>query len=292
MFLTCIRTFLLVFCLCSSWIDADEKENSQPPLVLVTVAPHKYLVERIAGKTVRVKTIVPSTANVHTFEPSPKQMMELAEADLWFRIGEFFEKHLEQALQSHRPSLRVVDLRQGLDLIYSDQLHGSCCRHGDGMDLHFWLSPRQLKIQATTVANQLIARYPEHEAAYRKALEEHLKELDRLDRELRLTLTPVRGHTFLVVHPAYGYFCRDYKLRQLSVEIEGKDPAPQQLTKLLQQAQKLQLKTVFLQAQYSPKVAELVKAQLGEGAKVEMLDPYAEDYMNNMRAIAQAFVQA
>lgn len=287
-----LTLFLGVLCIASSGFAAGTYEGSSH-LVLVTVAPHKYLVERIAGGTVDVEVIVPSTANVHTFEPKPKQMLRAAEADLWFRIGEFFEDNLESSLKASRPSLRVLDLRQGLDLIYGDQEHGVCCHHNaHGMDLHFWLSPKQLQIQARTVAMALIARYPEHEEIYRKALQKHLRELDRLDDELRVEMARIKGRTILVMHPAYGYFCRDYGFEQLSIETEGKDPTPQQQTNLLRKIKALRLRTIFTQIQYSPKVADLVSQQMGPDAKVISLDPYAEDYMQNLRTMARHFIQA
>lgn len=261
-------------------------------IVLVTVAPHKYLVNRIAGDTVQVEVIVPPTGNVHTFEPTPKQMMRVAEADVWFRIGESFEPRLAEAFKSHHAGMRIVDMRQNLDLIYDDQEHGSCCRHADGMDLHFWLSARQMKLQAKTVLGVLVNLYPEHEAQYRKAFEEHLHELGRLDNELRMELTRIKGKTLLVGHPAYAYFCRDYHLEQLSIESEGKDPTPQQLTALLRKIKALHLRTIFSQIQYSPKVADIIKEQMGPDAKVVELDPYAEDYMQNMRSLARHFLQA
>jgi zinc transport system substrate-binding protein len=284
-----LRTVLLFTALALPQLFAEEPST---PMVLVTVAPHKYLVNRIAGDTVTVEVIVPPTANVHAFDPTPKQMMRAAKADLWFRIGESFEARLMPALKSHHPSMQIVDMRQGLDLIYGDHEHSVCCRHGDGMDLHFWLSPRQLEIQARTVANQLIARYPQHEARYRQALQEHLRELNVLDDELQRKLTRIHGKTILVGHPAYAYFCRDYDLKQLSIEIEGKDPTPQQLTALFRKAKQLHLKTVFTQVQFSPKVADLVSQQLGEGSKVITLDPYTEDYMQNLPLIARHFIQA
>lgn len=284
--------FFVILGLTSSLAADDQSQDPLSHVVLVTVAPHRYLVNRIAGDTVKVEVIVPSTANVHTFEPTPKQMIRAAEADIWFRIGESFEKRLVESLQAHHPTLQVVDLRQGLDLIYGTHEHGPCCNHDEGVDLHFWLSPNQLKIQALTVTNNLVALYPEHETQYRAALKEHLRELDRLDNELRMELEFIRGRTILVVHPAYGYFCRDYHLKQLSIEIEGKDPSSKQLSQLLHQIKTHRLRTVFSQIQYSPKVADLVKEQLGPNGKVVELDPYAENYMKNMRFIARQFLQA
>lgn len=268
------------------------EEAATKPLVLVTVAPHRYLVKRIAGDTVDVEVIVPPTANVHTFEPSPKLMIRASKADIWFRIGEFFETQLAQALKSHHPGMVLVDLRQNLDLIYSDEAHATCCHHAGGADLHFWLSPKQLMIQAQNVYSNLSTLYPQHAEKYKEALQSHLKELEQLDQQLRMLFLPLRGgRTILVTHPAYGYFLRDYGLHQLTIEVEGKEPTPKQLSQLIRKSHELHIHTLFTQVQYPQKIAERIVQELGPRAKMVVLDPYAEDYMQNMRSIANHFFQ-
>lgn len=258
------------------------------PYVLVSVAPYKYLIERIAGDTVSVGLLVPPAANVHTYEPSMKQVLASGKADMWFRIGESFEPRVVKALTAYNKGLTLVDLRQGLNLIEGEGCgcHEGCC-HPEGKDLHFWLSARLMKPQAKTVADALSKRYPANAARYQKALQEHLAELDALDKQLTMLLAPVRGKTILVTHPAYAYLCRDYGLFQLSVETEGKDPSSRKLTDLLKKAQELQVKTIFTQTQYSDKAAKIIAKQLG--ASLMLLDPYAEDYMTNLSEISKDF---
>lgn len=284
-------TYFAMMLIASSFLHADHPPTQETPLVLVTVAPHRYLVKRIAGDTVDVDIIVPPNADVHTFEPSPKQMVRASHADIWFRIGEHFETQLAPALKSHHPSMVLVDLRQNLDLIYADESHVTCCHHHGGADLHFWLSPKQMMIQARNVASQLSDMFPDNALQYNKALQNHLEELQQLDRQLQMLFLPLKGRTILVTHPAYGYLARDYNLQQLTVEIEGKEPTPKQLSQLLRKARDLHIHTLFTQIQYPQKIAERVLQELGPRAKMVTLDPYAEDYMQNMRAIANHFFQ-
>ncbi|MDP1834311.1 MAG: zinc ABC transporter substrate-binding protein [Chlamydiales bacterium] len=256
--------------------------------MLVSVAPYKYLVHRIAGDTVTVGMLVPPSANVHTYEPTFKEVLAAGKADLWFRIGETFEPRVARALTAHNSNLELVDLRQGLDLIAGECQcsHHGCC-HPEGMDLHIWLSPRLMKQQAKTLTAALSRRYPANAKQYQQALHEHLKELDALDAEMAKQLESSHGKTILVTHPAYAYICRDYGFKQMPVEIEGKDPAPRQLTELINRARHLRIKTIYTQSQYSDKVAKLLANQLD--AKLVKLDPYAEDYMQNLRTLSQHF---
>lgn len=257
------------------------------PHVLVSVAPHKFFVEKIAGDTVSIGLMVPAGASSHTYEPTPKQTLAASKADIWFTIGETFEARAGRSLVAHNPNLNLVDLRQGVDMITADPLSGACCCHANCQDLHIWLSARQGQIQARTIAETLVNRYPQHAERYQRALEVFIKELQELDAQITNILKPLKNRTILVSHPAYAYFCRDYDLEQLSIEFEGKDPTPLQLTNVLNKARAAHTKKVYIQAQYNSKGAKLIAKELG--ADVVMLDPYSEDYINTMLKIAKQF---
>ncbi len=259
--------------------------------VLVSVAPYKYFVERIAGDTVKISLMVPPGASSHTYEPSPRATLAASHADLWFLIGESFESRAVRAIKSHHPDIVLVDLRQGVQLISADpngaQVHCHCCSNPNCQDLHIWLSPSQSKIQAATIAKALSEIYPEHKAIYQKNLQTFLSELDALDQDISGILQPLKNRVIMVSHPAYAYFCRDYALKQTSIEFEGKDPTPRQLTTLLDAARQQQIKTIFVQMQYNNKGARLIAQHIG--AKVVNLDPYSESYFESMREIARQF---
>jgi zinc transport system substrate-binding protein len=284
--------FIILFLTLSIQL-AAANNSGQSHQVLVTLSPYKFFVEKIAGDTLDINVMVPAGSSAHTYEPTPKQMLSASHADLWFIIGEPFEHRALAVLQTHNPKLITIDMRQGIDLIYAhegDPENASCvCHCHTGVDLHFWLSPKLAKQQAKTIAEALIRYYPERKNRYIQNLEMFLKELDLLNEEIIKILSPLQNRVILVSHPAYAYFCRDYKIRQLSIEFEGKDPTPQQLTKLLQKAHQNQIRTIFTQRQYSNKGAKLIAAELN--AKIVELDPYSEDYINSMREIATRFAQ-
>jgi|LakMenEpi03Aug12_release.lakeMendotaPanAssembly.Ray.scaffolds.fasta_scaffold120744_3 zinc transport system substrate-binding protein len=259
---------------------------AQSHYVLVSVAPYKCFVEKIAGDTVKVGLMVPAGASAHTYEPTPKEMMAASTADLWFLIGESFEARAVEAIQSHHPSIQLVDLRQNVDLISADpnHRHEGCC-HKNCQDLHIWLSPKQAQIQAKAIAEALGHVYPANHALYQENLKKLIAELQTLDHQISHQLQALDNRTILVAHPAYGYFCRDYQLRQISIEFEGKDPTPRQLTKVLEDARQNQIKKVFIQKQYSNKGARLIASTLN--ASVINLDPYSENYFSSMLEIAQ-----
>lgn len=274
-----MRTPLLfLFIFFSSFIHANEAL----PKVLVSVAPYRYFVEQIAGKTVDIDLLVPEGASAHTYEPTAKQMIGSAKGVIWFRIGEPFETKALQAIQSVNPKLQVVDLREGIPLIHGSCKHAHAGGHC-GDDLHLWLSPKIAKIQARLIANGLIKQFPENQSLFEQNLTFFLQQLDALNSFIEETLSSVKNRTLMVSHPAYGYFCKDYRFNQLSIEFEGRDPTAKQLTKLLNDAKASRVYYILVQPQYSDKAARLISQQIG--AKLILVDPYSENYDSTLRQI-------
>lgn len=277
---------ILLFCLffCSS-LCAE-------PHVLVTIPVYKGFIQRIAGNKISVDLMVPVGASAHTYEPTPKQVIQASKADIWFTTGELFETRALKALQAYNTNLKQVDLRQSLDLIPSGHHHcqSGHCHHGD-YDLHFWLSPRMARQQVQTIVKALQARYPQDAALFAANGDTLTKELTALDQELTSLLGDGKTKRLVIVaHPAYGYMERDYGVEQLSIEVEGKDPTPKQLTSLISKAKNLGIKVIYTEPQYPNKGAKLVAAQL-QVPTLE-LDPYSEDYFTMMRKTGREFSKA
>jgi ABC-type Zn uptake system ZnuABC Zn-binding protein ZnuA len=74
--------------------------RAEAPTILVSVAPYKLFVEKIAGDTIDVNLMVPAGASAHTYEPTPRQMIAAGKAVAWFTIGESFEGRAIPALKA------------------------------------------------------------------------------------------------------------------------------------------------------------------------------------------------
>lgn len=283
---TILKYLLAIFFFFPLHGETNLQKDLRSHRVMVSVAPYKYFLEQIAGDTVQIQLLVPPGASFHTYEPTPKQILEGGKSDIWFRIGENFENRAVEAIKSHHPHMRVIDLRDKVDLILiGPHDHHHCCHH-EGADLHIWLSPKMVERQVKDMATILSEVYPEYRVLYQKNLEQLLQKLQNLDKDIRSVLRPLKQRTFMVSHPAYAYFARDYDLYQLPIEFEGKDPSPRQLTNVLNQARKEEIKVIYVQNQYSRKGASLIAKEIG--AQLVTLDPYSEtkDYFSNMHDIA------
>jgi len=208
-------------------------------------------------------------------------------------MGFPFEETLIKKVGSTFKNVEVVDLQQGIKLRAvteeEEKSHGDADKeehsHEAGeMDRHTWLDPQLAKIQARTVAVTLIRIDPSHKAQYEKNLKDFQADLDAVHEQLTKALAPVKGKSFFVFHPAYGYFGDAYGLKQIAVQLGGKEPTARQLARLIELAKEDGVRVIFVQPQFSKKGAEALARAIG-GAVVP-LDDLAPDYVKNLREMA------
>ena len=301
-----IALLLLFLIVCGLWLyelntprhslvpTISDQKNSKT--ILVSIAPYAFFVNQITGGNLPVMTLIPEGANPHIYEPKPKEVSRVRNADVWIRLGDAFDQKVYQVLTEQNPRIAIVDMTQGIALVSEceqpslTQTHHHCMGMDEEKDIHIWLSPKLAQIQAKTIATALIQAFPEHRERYLNNLNSFLNQLRELDQQIATLLASKKGTAILVSHPAFTYFCRDYDLVQLSVEIEGKDPLPQQITQLLQQARSYTITTIILEPQYSNKGAELIAEQLR--ITPVTIDPYAENYLDNLRLIAEIIAKS
>jgi zinc transport system substrate-binding protein len=280
-------------------------------VVGVGLLPYRWLVEQIGGDRVEVVTLVKPGDSAELYQPTDAEVSRLMQAAVYFRTGMPFERGpWLDALQAN-PRIELVDLRAGIELRpMESHAHGeaavgpavpagprgSSAAGGAGPtpsaadDPHVWLSPRLLKTQARTVAETLQSLDPDHAKDYQENLKVLEARLDQADRSIREKLKPLRGKAMFVFHPAWGYFADEYGLRQVAIQIEGKEPTDQELTELQVQARREGVKVIFVQPQFASGAAEAVARAIG--ARVEPLDDLAPDVIAGLLQTAEKLVQA
>ncbi len=147
----------------------------------------------------------------------------------------------------------------------------------EGYDPHVWLNPRNMALMARTMEKALQELDPSRKDIYAANADVLVDQLEVLHGYLESVLKPVRGRTLLVFHPAYGYFCHAYGLRQMAVEREGKAPKGKELTDLIRIAKEERIQAIFTQPQFDQRTAQTVAAAIG--ARVLSFDPFPLDYM-------------
>lgn len=254
---------------------------ADPQNVLVSIEPQKYFVEQIGGSRIRVETVVPRAASPAAYEPKPHQMAAMAAAEAYFAIGVPFEKIWLPRFSAVNRDMRIIATDAGIDKIpMTDHEEAAGIR-----DPHIWLSPRRVKIQAGHIADALRKIDPEHASYYEANHRAFIQELTDLDSRIQTLLKGFEGFQFMVFHPAWGYFARDYGLQQIAVEKAGKNPKPGQVRHLIDNARRRGIRVVFVQPQFSARSARVIAREIG--GRVETADPLAPDWPQNLLRFAR-----
>lgn len=302
-----IRPALSIF-LCNAliFIYAQNVFGKDKLPVFVSIAPQKYFVQQIGKDLVDVKAMVQPGANPHTYEPKPRQMADLSRTRVYFSIGIPFENVWLKKIAAANPKMKVVHTDHGIVKIPMEAHHhpdeesghhkkvehireGHQDEHG-GLDPHIWLSPPLVMTQARMILTALQEVDSTHRGAYAANYKAFISEIVDLDIDLQNIFAGKSGLRFMVFHPAWGYFAHAYGLRQVPIEIEGKDPKPAQLKELIEHARENGINVVFVQPQFSTKSAELVAKEIG--GQVVFSDPLAENWWANLREVAGKFKAA
>ena len=264
----------------------------------VNILPQKYFVEKIVKDKFNINVMVKPGVSPHNFEPKPSQMKSLVASKAFFLIGDSSEKAWLEKFKQNAKNTLFVDTTVGIEkmeMIAHDheenETHG---HHGDheheeahehsGLDPHIWLEPTLVKIQAKNIYEAMLKIDSTNSDFYKTNYEEFLKELDSLDQDIKTLLSPHKDKAFMVFHPSWGYFAKRYEIEQISIEIQGKEPKPNELVKLIEEAKKHDIKIIFVSPQFSQKSAQAISKNIG--ANVVAIDPLSDDWQKNLLKVA------
>lgn len=256
--------------------------TDEPMQVMVSILPQKYFVERVGGDRVAVTVMVEPGASPATYEPKPEQLTALSDAVAYFSIGVPFEQAWLDRIRDANPAMRMVDTTAGIE-------RRPMGANSENLDPHIWLSPSLVKTQSATIADTLADLDPAHAADYQTRLEAFMSDIDTLDAEIRQTLDGADQRKFIVFHPAWGYFARDYDLEQIPIEVGGQEPSAAELAALIERAQAEQIPVIFAQPEFSTRDAETIAEEIG--GEVLLISPLNPDWLANMQTVAQTFAR-
>lgn len=261
-------------------------ETGDRPKVAVSIVPQATFVQAVGGDLVEVVTMIPPGGNPENYAPTPQQMMQFSDADIYFTVGVPTEKaNLMPQLANFKSPIRVVDLAALVDQKYPPVTFPSGER-----DPHMWLSPQRVQEIVRITAAELAQLDPSHGEVYSANADRYIERLAQLDGEIRATLAGLSQRTFIVYHPAFGYFADDYSLTMVALEEEGKEATALDLQKVIDLARSQNIKVVFYQAEIDSKQSRTLAEEIG--GQSEMIAPLDPDYIGNLEKTARTFKQA
>ena len=222
-----IITIVLAACSEETESTIDTAEKTDIINVYTTVYPLQYFTERIGAEYVNVQSIYPPGSNEHTFEPTQRAMIDLAESDLFFYIGLGLEGFVEKAKTTLKD--QNVTFISTADNVSEELLHISTGHahdeneeeHDDheqsDHDSHVWLSPVISQQLAAVIKDELINAMPEQEQLFLDNYDTLVQELETLHHDFLAMAEEVTNKTFFVSHAAFGYIAGHYGFTQVPI---------------------------------------------------------------------------
>lgn len=259
--------------------------------IVVSIEPYREAVERLAGDGATVDVLLPPGASPHAFDPSPRDVVRLADADLVVVNGglDGWLLRLNDALDDPRP-LFVALQHAGGDLVASDHAHHD--DHADDEDAehehadedhadarfadvnpHVWLDPRRMDAIVAALADRMTRLAGADGEAIEVAAEAYRDELSALDAEIETLLAPFAGAPFVPFHDGWPYFAARYDL-DLVAEIEpfpGREPSARELAETIELLRSTGARAVFTESQLDDRPARVLADEAGVALGV--LDP-------------------
>jgi zinc transport system substrate-binding protein len=270
---------LTAICLCLTGCGADEKaaNETEKPVIAVTIVPEKTFVEAVCGDLADVITMVPPGNSPENYEPTPQEMEQLEKASLYFSIGVPTEK---ANILPNIGTVKVIPLQDKVAEIYQERAFPSGER-----DPHIWLSPKRVKVIIEAITQEMSVFDPENKEIYQKNAAAYLKQLDELDQQIKRTLQGAESRKFIVYHPAFGYLADDYGLQMYALEEEGKEATIQHLQDMVDLAKAENIKVIFYQDEIDSSQSEAFAEEIN--GRTVQLAPLAADYIGNLKKMAQ-----
>ena len=271
-----LRYIILVFSVISLTSCVGPSKNSQR-MITVTIEPLRYFTEQIAGNKFDVVTMVPNGSSPETYEPTARQMVKLSGSDLYIKVGNIgFERTWMKKLESNAPHTIIINSSEGITLQ----------KNGNGVaDPHVWMSASNAKVIVRNIYKALAEIDSKDSIYFKSNLTRLLEKIEITDINVRESISKNKTLTFLIYHPALTYFARDYGLKQIAIEEEGREPSAAQLQQTISAAKQKRVKVLFVQKEFTNRNTQIVEE--GTNAKKVEINPLSYNWNKEMEDIAK-----
>lgn len=309
-------------------VTESQKPKAEGLNVVTTTYILRDLTEEIAGDKATVTCLIPKGQGVHGFEPSPKDMNQVNEADLFIYNGAGLESFTDRLKETAEGDATFVEASEGIELLKGGHHHHhdedadhdhdhdaadhdhdhdaadhdhdhDAAEHDhehEGMDPHVWMSPENAEEMAENICEALSAKDPDNAAYYKANYEKLSEKFDALDKSFENVLSKAKHKDIVVSHEAYGYLAKEYGLNQIPIEgiNSESEPDPKAMKAIVDEMKAKGIKTVFTEPNEDDKIAQTVASEAG--AEVKELDPmeyesdknYFERMESNLKILESA----
>lgn len=284
------KIFPLLFLLLLTLAACSNNQNSaddQTLTVYTTVFPLTSFVEQIAGDTVNVESIYPQGADMHSYEPTQKDMISYSDGDLFLTTSNELDPVASSIAETIKNDTEIIETATDINaeaFLESHHEHGHEEAHSDeeehdhgSMDPHIWLSPSLASDMALSVKTALTELSPDNADMYNENYEALKADIEQLDEQLtQISSDPVNTDVF-ISHESIGYLAHQYGFNQVGINgLSNQEPSQQELTEIIDSINAEDIPYIL----YEPNVTSTVTDVIRSETNAEPL------YFNNLESLA------
>lgn len=284
------KIFPLLFLLLLTLAACSNNQNSaddQTLTVYTTVFPLTSFVEQIAGDTVNVESIYPQGADMHSYEPTQKDMISYSDGDLFLTTSNELDPVASSIAETIKNDTEIIETAADINaevFLESHHEHGHEEAHSDeeehdhgSMDPHIWLSPSLASDMALSVKTALTELSPDNADMYNENYEALKADIEQLDEQLtQISSDPVNTDVF-ISHESIGYLAHQYGFNQVGINgLSNQEPSQQELTEIIDSINAEDIPYIL----YEPNVTSTVTDVIRSETNAEPL------YFNNLESLA------
>jgi ABC-type Zn uptake system ZnuABC Zn-binding protein ZnuA len=264
--------------------DTDATDSGNQLQVMATATFLSDIAQNVAGDRFTVESLAPRDADLHAFEPTPRDVATVSESDLFILNGGGLEETLEETLRTAAPDTTFIAASEGLtprepqpgepahehdgeEAHESEETHEAEEAHE--ADPHFWLDPTLAKTYVENIRDAFIAADPDGEAEYTANAAAYTAELDELDTWIKdeVATVPEEDRLLVMNHVSHGYFADRYGFRIAGAVIPsvatGESPTAKQLAELTETIRAEGVRAIFVEIEENPQLADQIAAETG-----------------------------
>lgn len=253
-------------------------------IIITTIYPEYDFVSHIVGDKMNVIRLIEPGVEIHTYEPTTRDMMKISDAKAFVYTGKAMEPWAEQIIDViEEKGVVVVDTSKNIDMINSDKFMEEYSllensheeeEHSEHEELdgHIWMNPKNAVIMIDTILGEIIKIDPENKEYYEKNANEYKEEILKLDKEIEYSLkennidTLVFGGEF-----SYAYFCERYDLNVVSCYTacgEHSDPSIATIQKVVDFINDNNIPAIYYEELSTGQVSQIVAEETNTESRV------------------------
>ncbi|QHS22481.1 zinc ABC transporter solute-binding protein [Virgibacillus sp. MSP4-1] len=273
--------FIPVITACTQGENQANKNHTDKISIYTTLYPIEDFTRKIGGEYVEVTNLLSDGMDPHTYEPTSKTIVEIAQSDLFMYSGaglEAYAEKISKAVESEEvliveaaKDVGTVHHGHGKEVTVSKPVHESeeedshhNHQHGD-KDPHVWLDPLRSIDIAETIKESLISVKPEHKKFFQKNFQELKANLEALDSKFHNVIRHADRKQFVVSHAAYGYWEEAYGIKQIGISgmNQNSELSQKELTNIINEVKEQQIDYLLFENTSVSNVAQLIKDEVG-----------------------------